>query len=157
MLYSETFRQTIANLIFAERGVEYLQNTSMLGLCGKATIDWGGGQDETSLEIFFGHTSWMMTPPRVMAYAPWLQPVGVNDYQSYADWHRYPNNELCWVRPDRWKKMLVKESADVERKAAFLVKNVTALLRYHLLADRFDLGEWQSSWDFDPHGSYKER
>lgn len=109
---------------------------------------------DAEVEISFEPSDWMIIPPRVVAKVDWLQPRGSIDLRQCSDWHRYPNGELCWTRPDWWHKMIAGDPENIDRIAASLVKDVAVLLGYHLLADSLGLTEWQPQWPFYKHGSY---
>lgn len=111
-------------------------------------------ESDAEVEISFEPSDWMIIPPRVVAKVDWLQPRGSTDLRQCADWHRYPSGELCWTRPDQWHRMIAEDPENVDRMAASLVKDVTVLLGYHLLADCLGLTKWQPQWPFYRHGSY---
>lgn len=112
-------------------------------------------EQSAEIQISFKPSNWMITPPRVVAKVDWLQPRYSTDLRQCADWHRYPSGELCWVRPDWWRIMISEDPENVDRIAASLVKDVSVLLGYHLLAESLGLKEWQPQWPFYKHGSYK--
>ena len=111
-------------------------------------------EQDATIEISFNPSDWMTVPPRVIAKVNWLQPRNSTDWNQCADWHRSLNGELCWTRPDWWHRTIAEDPENVERMAASLVKDVTVLLGYHLLADSLGLKKWPPQWPFHKHGSY---
>lgn len=150
---SETFRQSLVSHAFPLGANCYAQQGRMFaeGLLHVATDLC---ERDAAIEISFYPSDWMITPPQVIANVDWLQPRGSMDLRKCADWHRYPNCELCWTRPDWWHKRIAEDPENVDRMSALLVKDVTVLLGYHLLADSLGLKEWQPQWPFYRHGSY---
>ena len=112
-------------------------------------------EKDAKVQVSFDPIDWLKTPPRVVAKVDWLQPRSASDWNSCAEWHRYPNGELCWTRPDWWRTMISEDSENVDRMAASMVKDITVLLGYHLLADSLGITKWQRQWPFYKHGSYK--
>ena len=112
-------------------------------------------ETDAMIQVSFDPSDWLKTPPRVVAMVDWLQPRGSADWDSCSNWHRYPNGELCWTRPDCWRAMIAEDPENIDRMAASLVKDVTVLLGYHLLADRLGISQWQPQWHYWRHGSYK--
>ena len=149
--YSETFRQHIITHVFGgTRHLLWKNDPGILGVQGEMLIEHPPiGCDKARVKIAFQSDSWHVHPPEVWADAAWLQPQHAKTISECADWHRYPDGRLCWIREDCWKKACedISTATLVERAAAILAKDVTFLLRCHLTADRLDIQKWPKEWE----------
>ena len=99
-------------------------------------------------------SQWRKFPPIVRVHADWLSPFYAEQDQSLANWHRYPDNELCWIKPQSWQKQCeqIENNEDVRRVVRQMFKDVDYLLSCHMVAYCHRLKEWDKSWSAEEHG-----
>lgn len=154
--YAETFRQSIIGHAFPHGTARCYSYRNRMFAEGRLPVTTAICEKAALIQVSFCPQDWMTTPPRVVAEVDWIQPCNASDWENYAEWHRYPTGELCWTRPDQWHSMTSDDPRSVvDRMAASLVKDVTVLLSYHLLAYSLGITKWQHQWPFYRHGSYK--
>ena len=154
-VHAETFRQSIISHAFPHGTVGCYSCQNQMVVEGLLPVSTTMCEKDAKVQVSFDSIGWLKVPPRVVAMVDWLQPRSASDWNDYAEWHRYPNGELCWTRIDRWRAMISEDPENIDRMAASLVKDITVLLRYHLLADSIGITKWQRQWPFYKHGSYK--
>lgn len=118
--------------------------------------DFGGDVGICNIDIVVPESSvaWRQYPPIVIAHEPWLSPVFPEQEQSYANWHRYPTGEICWITPDSWIKHCkpIVNLNGVDRLIQQIFKDVDFVLSCHMVAYCYRLRKWSRLWPSAPHG-----
>lgn len=153
----DSFVNEVVTILFHEHPFELQSKGLCVVISGTARIETDLGSVNASLCIEASKNSWITIPPRVVANVPWLCPVGSVGTTDLSDWHRYADGELCWIRPDDWRRAThgIAKNEGVLCAVATLAHNIDTLLRYHYIGYYYGLVKWPKEWDFRPHGSYK--
>lgn len=156
---SEHFRQSLVTHVYNGKAALLPRlHEWQFGIQGVMHVRSPCGDTTAKVSIRFGIFDWPRKPPVVQTDVDWLQPQSGCSQADYADWHRYPDGKLCWIRPDCWAaECQDRYSAQkVERAAVILAKAVGDLLSYHYIASILHLVKWPKEWDFWPHGSFEK-
>jgi hypothetical protein len=98
--------------------------------------------------------AWFNYPPIVVVRESWLSPVFSEQDPSYANWHRYPSGEICWIKPNVWidRCKSISDLTGLDHIIGQMLKDVDFVLSCHMAAFCHRLCKWQSSWPCAPHG-----
>ncbi len=112
------------------------------------------GRQRLDVAIPSGLGDWVRFPPFVRACCDWLSPIYEFQDKEYANWHRYPDGELCWIKPISWINYCrpVSVVTDVKSLVGQMFKDVGYLLNCHVVAYVYKLKQWNPSWDAETHG-----
>ena len=139
---------------FRGRSKEDQVDFPSMSIAGKH--DFGGdvGLCKMNIIVPAHNDAWMKYPPIVIVEEPWLSPVFPEQEQGYANWHRYPDGEICWTEPVRWFDQCQSAVGldGVEHAIQQMLKDVDFVLSCHMAAFCHRLLKWQSSWPCAPHG-----
>ena len=101
-------------------------------------------------------SKWAVNPPEIFTSVKWLCPMFPSQDQILANWHRYRNRTLCWIKYYEWREICGRMDV-VERAASAayqLVRNVQVLLLAHWVSYINRLDVWPKElWLQRPHGN----
>lgn len=138
------------------RGRDRDDQPNLMSLVVAGQYDFGGDVGVCNIDIVVPEPSaaWLNYPPIVIVHEPWLSPVFPEQEQSYANWHRYPSGEICWITPTSWIKHCksIVELDGIEHVIQQMFKDIDFVLSCHMVAYCYRLRKWSHLWPSAPHG-----
>jgi len=139
---------------FRGRNVVDQRDFPSLNVSGK--YDFGGDVGVCKIDVLVPEpgVAWLNYPPIVVANESWLSPVFPEQEQSYTNWHRYSDGEICWIMPVAWIELCksITDSAGVDHVIMQMLKDVDFVLSCHAVAYCHRLRKWSRLWPSAPHG-----
>ena len=138
------------------RGKTEHDHPSLYSLTVSGECDFSGDVGVCKMDVAVPslNDAWLRYPPIVTIYVDWLSPVYPEQEQLYANWHRYPSGELCWIEPISWSQQCatIVDVKGVTHMIGQLFKDVDFLLNCHMIAFCHRIRKWSPLWSAAPHG-----